>query len=193
MVYEAISDSSCILLVLSNSYMLNEWRYEELKEQIQKQVTKDVNKSNDTARNQLARLVCIQLEELCDEFVEDCFRQSLQLPRLTVLEENEFMFWPKLAYYLYTRRGRVLSDSSRQSFRSSLRFKQQIAPIKLIDSTNASSLNISTKPDPSLVKNNLASYCPVYSIEQNELKQTRSTKNERIMQKLQLNRPSSSS
>lgn len=175
--------------------MLNEWRYEELREQIQKQTTKDPNKSSESSRDKLARLVCIQLEELCDEFVEDCFRQSLQVPRLTVLEENEFMFWPKLAYYLYTRRGRVLSDSSQQSFRSSLRFKQQIAPIKLIDSTNSSSLNISTKPDP-IVKNNLLAsyYCPVYSIEQqNEQTRSTTTKNERIMQKLQLNRPSSSS
>jgi hypothetical protein len=48
------------------------------------------------------RFVCIQLHDICDEEVEDYFRSQLQIPRFVALEDDEFMFWHKLYYHLYT-------------------------------------------------------------------------------------------
>ena len=42
------------------------------------------------------------MHDVCDEEVEEYFRQQLQIPRIVALENDEFMFWHKVYYYLFT-------------------------------------------------------------------------------------------
>jgi hypothetical protein len=44
----------------------------------------------------------VQLHDVCDEEVEEYFRQKLQLPTFVSLENDELLFWKKLGYHLYT-------------------------------------------------------------------------------------------
>jgi hypothetical protein len=44
----------------------------------------------------------VQLHDICDEEVEEYFRQKLQLPAFVSLENDELLFWKKLGYHLYT-------------------------------------------------------------------------------------------
>lgn len=42
------------------------------------------------------------MHDVCDEEVEEYFTEKLQIPRFVSLEDDEFLFWMKLGYHLYT-------------------------------------------------------------------------------------------
>lgn len=42
------------------------------------------------------------MHDICDEEVEEYFNDKLQIPTFVSLENDEFLFWNKLAYFLYT-------------------------------------------------------------------------------------------
>jgi hypothetical protein len=86
-----MANSSIILLVLSDQYLINEWNNQKFRDHLRYLVMRE-----------RTRFVCIQLHDICDEEVEDYFRRQLQIPRFVALENDEFMFWPKLHYHLYT-------------------------------------------------------------------------------------------
>jgi hypothetical protein len=92
-----MSDSAVILLVLSDAYLMNEWKNNELRTHIRNLVTNPVKYEN-------TRLVCIQLHDVSDEEVDEYVRQKLQVPRVVSLENDEILFWKKLSYILHTRR-----------------------------------------------------------------------------------------
>lgn len=48
------------------------------------------------------RFICVQLHDVCDEEVDEYFVDKLQIPQFVSLEDDEFMFWTKLGYHLYT-------------------------------------------------------------------------------------------
>lgn len=88
---KTMSKSSIILLVLSDNYLMHEWNNKDLREHVRYLVT-----------SERTRLVCIQLYDVCDEEVEQYFRQQIQIPNLVTLEDDEMMFWMKLHYHLYS-------------------------------------------------------------------------------------------
>ena len=90
-IMSAMSNSSIILLVLSDQYILNEWNNKELREHLRHLIA---------ARS--TRFVAVQLHDVCDEEVEEYFRAQLQIPRLDALEVDELLFWQKLHYHLFT-------------------------------------------------------------------------------------------
>ena len=90
-VKDVMSQSSVLLMVVSDDYLIHEWNNMHFRNHVRYLQSKEN-----------ARLVMIQLHDVCDEEVEDYFRKQLQIPRLTALEQDEFMFWHKLYYYLYT-------------------------------------------------------------------------------------------
>ena len=92
-----MNKSSCILFVLSDSFLLHEWNNEKFRQQTRMLVTKEHT-----------RFVCIQMHDVNDETVEEYFRGKLQMPYFVSLECDEFLFWKKLGYHLYT------NDMSRQ-------------------------------------------------------------------------------
>jgi len=94
---EAMNNSACILLVLSDEFLINEWTNLEFKNHIRDLVTKVARDATDKTR-----LVCIQMNDVCDEEVDDYIRHQLQLPRFVSLENDEFYFWGKLNYFLHT-------------------------------------------------------------------------------------------
>ena len=49
------------------------------------------------------RFICIQMNDVSDEEVDDYVRHTLQLPRFVSLENDEFYFWPKLDYFLHVK------------------------------------------------------------------------------------------
>jgi hypothetical protein len=90
-VRNVMSKSSCILLVLSDQYLMNEWNNKAFRKHLRHLITKEKT-----------RFLTIQLHDVCDEEVEEYFRNSLQIPRHVSLEYDEFLFWRKLAYHLFT-------------------------------------------------------------------------------------------
>jgi hypothetical protein len=91
MIKQTMSNSSIILLVLSDNYLMHEWNNPEFRAHLRYLVMREHT-----------RFVCIQLHDICDEEVEDYFRSQLQIPRFVALEDDEFMFWQKLHYHLFT-------------------------------------------------------------------------------------------
>lgn len=85
-----MSRSSIILIVLSDDYLINEWQDQRLHDLVRILVTRE-----------RVRLICIQLHDVSDEEVEEYFREKAQISHFVALEDDEFMFWPKLYYYLY--------------------------------------------------------------------------------------------
>jgi hypothetical protein len=86
-----MSKSSCILFVLSDSFLLQEWNNKLFRDHLRHLVTKE-----------RTRFICIQMHDVSDEAVEEYFRTKLQLPYFISLENDEFLFWKKLGYHLYT-------------------------------------------------------------------------------------------
>lgn len=83
--------SSCILFVLSDAFLMKEWNNREFQLHLRYLITKEKT-----------RFICVQLHDVCDEEVDEYFVEKLQIPRFVSLEDDEFLFWTKLAYHLYT-------------------------------------------------------------------------------------------
>lgn len=83
--------SSCILFVLSDAFLMNEWNNEEFREHLKAQVT--IEKK---------RFIAIQLQDVMDEEVDEYFTEKFKVPKFVSLENDEYFFWEKLAYFLYT-------------------------------------------------------------------------------------------
>ncbi len=88
-VAHSMSNSTIILIVLSDNYLMEEWNNARLRSHV-----RFLTMNEDT------RLYCIQLHDICDEEVEEYFRSKLQVPYLVALENDEFLFWQKLHYHL---------------------------------------------------------------------------------------------
>jgi Leucine-rich repeat (LRR) protein len=88
---EIMSKSSCILFILSDQFLMKEWNNKEFREHLKYLITKEKT-----------RFVCVQMHDICDEEVEEYFRQKIQLPAFVSLENDELLFWNKLRYVLYT-------------------------------------------------------------------------------------------
>jgi len=88
---EIMSKSSCILFILSDQFLMKEWNNKEFREHLKYLITKEKT-----------RFICVQMHDICDEEVEEYFRQKIQLPNFVSLENDEFLFWTKLRYVLYT-------------------------------------------------------------------------------------------
>ncbi len=84
-----MSNSTIILLVLSDNYLMEEWNNTRLRSHVRLLTV-----------NEDTRLYCIQLHDICDEEVEEYFRNQLQIPYIVSLENDEFLFWQKLHYHL---------------------------------------------------------------------------------------------
>lgn len=94
---DAMSNSGCIMLVLSDSYLMKEWQNDAFKSHLRYLLTKRCQDKADKHR-----FICVQMYDVCDEEVDDYVRQHVQLPRFVSLETDEFYFWPKLDYFLHT-------------------------------------------------------------------------------------------
>jgi hypothetical protein len=90
-VQQMMSKSSCILFVLSDSFLIKEWNNKPFRDHVRHLITKE-----------RTRFVCIQMHDVSDDAVEEYFRKNLQLPYFISLENDEFLFWKKLGYHLYT-------------------------------------------------------------------------------------------
>jgi Leucine-rich repeat (LRR) protein len=88
---DIMSKSSCILFILSDQFLMKEWNNRYLREHLRYLITKEKT-----------RFITIQMHDVSDEEVEEYFRQKLQLPQFVSLENDEFLFWTKLGYFLYT-------------------------------------------------------------------------------------------
>lgn len=88
---DIMNRSSCILFVLSDAFLMNEWNNRDLQLHLRYLITREHT-----------RFVCVQLHDVCDEEVDEYFVDKLQIPRFVSLEVDEFMFWTKLGYHLYT-------------------------------------------------------------------------------------------
>ena len=87
---DVMSRSSCILFVLSDQFLMNEWNNRAFREHLKHLITKEKT-----------RFVSVQMHDVCDEEVEEYFRQKLQMPMFVSLENDEFLFWKKLEYFLF--------------------------------------------------------------------------------------------
>jgi hypothetical protein len=85
-----MSNSNIIILVLSDSFLINEWRNKSFRNHLRYLVSR-----------RKVRLICIQLHDVVDEEVNEYLRSSLQIERVISLENDEFLFWTKLNYYLW--------------------------------------------------------------------------------------------
>jgi hypothetical protein len=90
-VEDAMSRSSCILFVLSDSFLMREWQNKRFQEHLRHLILKEKS-----------RFLAVQMHDVCDEEVEEYFTEKLQIPRFVALESDEFLFWQKLGYFLYT-------------------------------------------------------------------------------------------
>ena len=88
---EIMKKSSCILFILSDQFLMKEWNNRHFREHLRYLVTQ-----------KKTRFVTVQMHDVSDEEVEEYFRQKLQLPSFVSLENDEFLFWTKLGYVLYT-------------------------------------------------------------------------------------------
>jgi hypothetical protein len=86
----SMDKSTTLLLVLDDAYILKEWNNLDFRRHLRYLVTKERH-----------RLICIQMHNVSDDDVEEYFRKSVQLPYFVALENDEFLFWKKLAYHLH--------------------------------------------------------------------------------------------
>lgn len=86
-----MSRSDCTLFVVSQQFLTHEWSNFEFRQHLRNLVGK-----NDT------RLVCIQMHDVMEEQIDEYFVNELRLPRFVLLQNEELMFWTKLAYFLFT-------------------------------------------------------------------------------------------
>ncbi|RNA42266.1 leucine-rich repeat and immunoglobulin-like domain 2 [Brachionus plicatilis] len=88
---DMMNRSSCILFILSDAFLMNEWNNAEFRQHLRLLISKGK-----------ARFLAVQMHDVCDEEVDEYFTDKLQIPRFVSLENDEFLFWEKLAYFLYT-------------------------------------------------------------------------------------------
>ncbi|CAF0972474.1 unnamed protein product [Brachionus calyciflorus] len=86
-----MSKSSCILFILSDAFLMKEWNNKEFREHLRYLITREKT-----------RFLAIQMHDICDEEVDEYFTEKLQIPRFISLENDEWLFWKKLSYFLYT-------------------------------------------------------------------------------------------
>jgi hypothetical protein len=96
---EKMSESSVLLLILNDAFILNEWDNKEYKEHVRSLIT-----NYSVANEEKTRLLCVQLDDIADEEVDDYIRDNLQIPKFISLENGEFYFWSKLNYFLHVNR-----------------------------------------------------------------------------------------
>ena len=48
------------------------------------------------------RFVCVRMNDVLSEQIAEYFKNELRFSKLTVLENEEFMLWAKLAYFFFT-------------------------------------------------------------------------------------------
>ena len=94
-----MDNSAVILIVLTDKYLMKEWQVTEFRNHVRHLLTRVPSDSRDKAR-----LICIQMNDVSDEEVDDYVRAKLQLPRFISLENDEFYFWHKLNYFLHTNK-----------------------------------------------------------------------------------------
>lgn len=88
---DIMSRSSCILFILSDAFLIKEWNNAEFRQHLRLLITKEKTK-----------FIVIQMHDICDEEVDEYFTDKLQISQFVSLEHDEFFFWDKLAYFLYT-------------------------------------------------------------------------------------------
>lgn len=94
-----MDNSAVILIILTDKYLMKEWQVTEFRNHLRHLLTKVPNDNKDRTR-----LICIQMNDVSDEEVDDYVRHKLQIPRFISLENDEFYFWHKLNYFLHTNK-----------------------------------------------------------------------------------------
>ena len=95
-----MNNSSTILLVLCDSYLMKEWSNPGFRTHLRTLLTKPPS-----GKNSRTRFICIQLHDVSDEEVDEHIRDKLQLPQFISLEAGEFFFWKKLEYFLHVNKS----------------------------------------------------------------------------------------
>lgn len=88
---DVMNRSSCILFILSDAFLINEWNNMEFRQHLRLLITREKTK-----------FIAIQMHDICDEEVDEYFTDKLQIAQFVSLENDEFFFWDKLAYFLFT-------------------------------------------------------------------------------------------
>lgn len=88
---ERMEKSSCLLFILSDAFLINEWKNRKFREYTKYLVTR-----------KKIRFVAIQMHDICDEEVDEYFTENFEIPNFISLENDEFFFWKKLGYILFT-------------------------------------------------------------------------------------------
>ncbi|RNA41497.1 leucine-rich repeat and fibronectin type-III domain-containing 5-like [Brachionus plicatilis] len=93
-VKDKMDRSSCILFILSDAFLINEWNNSEFRLHTSYLITREKT-----------RFLAIQMHDICDEEVDEYFTDKLQIPNFVSIENDEFLFWKKLGYFLYTNQS----------------------------------------------------------------------------------------
>ncbi|CAF0785744.1 unnamed protein product [Brachionus calyciflorus] len=114
---DVMNRSSCILFVLSDAFLMKEWNNREFREHLRHLITREKT-----------RFLAVQMHDICDEEVDEYFTEKLQIPRFISLENDEWLFWKKLSYFLYTnkRDSRRVIPSNRIPIRTSSSVRTKI-------------------------------------------------------------------
>lgn len=114
-VKRAMSRSSCVLFVASDAFLTHEWTSQELRNHVRHLIGTNAT-----------RFVCVQMHDVLSEQIAEYFTNELRFTKLTVLENDEFMFWAKLAYFLFTNqpnevkvRNKLIKIKFKKEFRLS--------------------------------------------------------------------------
>lgn len=91
---DKMNRSSCILFILSDAFLIKEWNNEEFRQHLRYLITQENT-----------RFVVIQMHDICDEEVDEYFTDNLQISSFISMENEEFFFWKKLSYFLYTNKN----------------------------------------------------------------------------------------
>ena len=91
---DKMNRSSCILFILSDAFLIKEWNNGEFRQHLRYLITQEKT-----------RFVAVQMHDICDEEVDEYFTDKLQIPSFISIENDEYFFWKKLAYFLYTNRN----------------------------------------------------------------------------------------
>ncbi len=97
-VKDVLNCSSCVLLVLSDEFMKHEWTNEAFTGHLRSMTSNKV------------RFVCVKLINLRSN--DKIISQHLNSNKVAMVSEEEFLFWRKLGYHLYTNRERRSSRVS---------------------------------------------------------------------------------
>ena len=130
LIKEKMENSCFIMMVLSDSFLINEWENKDYREHLKSLIVK-VSKNSE----EKTRFICIQLSSVYDEEMDEYVRDILQIPQFISLEAGEFYFWKKLGYFLYVNRDgseRILPVNKLKNDEITLTTRDKVRPNDLL-------------------------------------------------------------